>query len=118
MTQVTFYKRSDGMYTGFTAKGHAGYAKYGKDILCAAISALVESTANGITEVVGAKTDLLAIDEGYVDIEIAETESDAIFQSAQILIETLYRALASIAEEKQYSGHIRITTTERRKKHV
>lgn len=107
------------MYTGFTAKGHAGYAKFGKDILCAAISALTQSTCGGVAEVIGAKTELLTIEEGYIDIEISREESEEVLAQAQILLKTLYRSLTSIAEEKQYSGKLQITTsTERRKKHV
>ena len=34
--------------TGFRIEGHAGYAKHGKDIVCAAVSALVMNTMNSI----------------------------------------------------------------------
>lgn len=48
MIEAIFYKKSDGAYVGFQIKGHAGLDKYGKDILCAAVSALSISTLNSI----------------------------------------------------------------------
>ena len=39
---------------GFSAKGHAGYADAGEDIVCAAISALTQATEYGLTEVIHA----------------------------------------------------------------
>ena len=50
MTSVTFYT-DNGRITGFTAKGHSGYADAGEDILCASIGAaitLVETTVNDV----------------------------------------------------------------------
>ena len=34
--------------TGFRIEGHAGYAKHGKDIVCAAVSILVMNTMESI----------------------------------------------------------------------
>ena len=50
MTYITFYQDSDGVVTGFDTSGHAGYAKQGEDIICAAISALVINAVNSIEE--------------------------------------------------------------------
>jgi uncharacterized protein YsxB (DUF464 family) len=36
--------------TGFRTEGHAGYAEYGNDIICAAVSILVMTTINSIEE--------------------------------------------------------------------
>ena len=48
MTTITIYKSENGTYKRFTCKGHAGYARYGKDIVCASVSALVLNTINSI----------------------------------------------------------------------
>ncbi|MCQ4871882.1 ribosomal-processing cysteine protease Prp [Blautia producta] len=50
MTYITFYQDSDGVVTGFDTSRHAGYAKQGEDIICAAISALVINAVNSIEE--------------------------------------------------------------------
>ena len=47
MITVTIYKNSE-QYTGFTVKGHAGYAEEGYDIICSAVSVLTVNTLNSI----------------------------------------------------------------------
>lgn len=51
MTKVTIYKTKAGEYRKFTCDGHAAYADYGQDIVCAAVSALVINTVNSLEEV-------------------------------------------------------------------
>ena len=48
MTKVCFYRDREGELTGFTARDHAGYVEEGRDIVCAAVSALVIHTVNSI----------------------------------------------------------------------
>lgn len=48
MTTVTIYQTKNGIYKGFELSGHAGYAKNGADIVCAAISMLTTNTINSI----------------------------------------------------------------------
>ena len=49
MTEVVFLM-SKGKYKGFRLSGHAGYAKYGKDIVCAAVSILTNNVFNSIEQ--------------------------------------------------------------------
>lgn len=42
--------RSNGHYTQFYAEGHANYAERGKDIVCAAVSALTLTLYNSLME--------------------------------------------------------------------
>lgn len=49
MTEVVFLM-SKGKYKGFNLSGHAGYAKYGKDIVCAAVSILTNNVFNSIEQ--------------------------------------------------------------------
>lgn len=53
MTVISFFER-DGMTSGVRARGHSGYAESGRDIVCAAASALVQ-TAYLAIEDLGAK---------------------------------------------------------------
>ena len=45
MINVKVSRSEDGSITGFTVKGHAGYAEEGSDIICAAVSALCYTAA-------------------------------------------------------------------------
>ncbi len=51
MTEITIYKSKAGEYRKFTCDGHAAYADYGQDIVCAAISVLVINTVNALDEI-------------------------------------------------------------------
>ncbi len=48
MTTVVFRKTREGDYRELVCSGHAGYAEYGKDIVCAALSILVINTLNSL----------------------------------------------------------------------
>ena len=50
MINITIYQRQKDVYDGFRMEGYARYAKYGKDIVCAGVSALVINTINSIEE--------------------------------------------------------------------
>lgn len=120
MTTVTFFKEvGREVYSGFRASGHAGYAEYGSDIVCAAISALTESTAMGLQDVVRAKVRVTTDeDKGLLEAILEDGQSEDIIAKAQILLITLKKALTAIAEDRQFPGTIRIITKERRQNHV
>ena len=54
MTKCEFF-RSGARITGFSVSGHSGYAEAGKDIVCAAISAVVGMAEATINDVCGGK---------------------------------------------------------------
>ena len=54
MTRCEFFTEEDRI-TGFSISGHSGYAEAGKDIVCAAISAIVTLAEATINDVCGAK---------------------------------------------------------------
>ena len=98
---------------GFEAAGHAGYASRGSDIVCAAISALTQYTANGISEVIKAPADgRMDEDTGYLSVRILPSASLKQLTDAQILLKTLKMTLTEIS--KDYPGTIRIIIRERR----
>ena len=113
MTKVVFYECDNGDMCGFEASGHAGYAKRGMDIVCAAVSALTQATANGLTEVVKASCEgRMDEDTGYLSCMLSPAAPKDIVEKAQILLKTLKMALTEIS--KDYPGTIRIIIRERR----
>jgi uncharacterized protein YsxB (DUF464 family) len=48
MITATLFKTEQDDFSGFHLKGHAGYAEYGFDIVCAAVSALALNTVNSV----------------------------------------------------------------------
>ena len=62
MTRCEFFT-ADERITGFSVSGHSGYAEAGKDIVCAAISAVVTMAEATINDVCGAKAKVRVKDE-------------------------------------------------------
>ena len=62
MTKCEFFTEGDRI-TGFSISGHSGYAEAGKDIVCAAISAVVTMAEATINDVCGAKAKVRVKDE-------------------------------------------------------
>ncbi len=89
------------------AVGHSGYADYGKDIVCSAVSTILESLINGLTEVV--KVDAkFKIDESKpnLTVEVDKDLPNEKMKEVQILMKTAYLALKSVASE--YTKFIKI----------
>jgi uncharacterized protein YsxB (DUF464 family) len=50
MTEIEIYRDADGRITAFRSRGHAEYEDEGKDIICAGVSALVQTAVLGLEE--------------------------------------------------------------------
>ena len=112
-TTVTFVKRSDGALIGFSAIGHSGYAEAGSDIVCAAISALTQSTLNGLQNVLKAPV-MFEIDDrrAFIEAKLTPEASEEQVQQAQLLLVTLLEGLQAI--QRGYPRNVRIIFKERR----
>ena len=62
MTRCEFFTENDRI-TGFSVSGHSGYAEEGADIVCAAVSAVVDMAETTINDVCGAKAKVRVKDE-------------------------------------------------------
>ena len=68
MTKIVFYK-SGGIYYGFREIGHSGYEDAGRDIVCAAISAMTMLIINTVEVSIGSDVEY-KIDDETTDIEV------------------------------------------------
>ena len=110
---VTFFRRSDGALTGYRAQGHTGFAEAGSDIVCAAISALTQSTLNGLQNVLKLPV-MFDIDDqaALLEARLTPEATEAQARQAQILLQTLLEGLQAI--ERSYPRNVRIFFEERR----
>ncbi len=110
---VTFYRRGDGKLTGYRAEGHTGYAEQGSDIVCAAVSALTQSTLNGLRSVLKAPV-MYEVDDqsAFLEARLAPEATQEQLEQAQLLLVTLLEGLQAIA--KGYPRNVRIFFEERR----
>ena len=93
-------KKESNVIKNITITGHANYAEYGKDIVCAAVSATVLTTLNGIIAI---DNSILEVTEGQdkliVDIKKEENVS-------QVLICNMINCLKELVIE--YPKNIKI----------
>ena len=109
MVKVEFF-RSSGKIVSFKIKGHAmpREAQMEVDLVCAAISAISQTTVIGIEEVlkIKAKYD---IEDGFLNLNL-ENQTLEDVERCQVLLETMVLGLKSI--EITYSDYIKVETEE------
>lgn len=83
MIKIKIFRNEQGNVTGFTVNGHAKTASYGKDIVCAAVSALTQTALLGIGKYLSKEIDYV-VAKGNLQIKLlAEPDelSDAVFET-------------------------------------
>lgn len=98
--------KNKGRYVGLESQGHAGYAEEGQDIVCAAVSALIITTANALD----AFTDdsyVLETDDGFVCWEF----QDEVSERGTLLMDALVLGLTEI-ENSYDKKYLRLETRE------
>lgn len=96
MIQATIERDPNGRITGFFLKGHAEAAAYGKDIVCAAVSALAQTAVMGIERHLG-RAITLKIADGLLDCRLKEAPDDL----TEAILETMVMGLREIALQKR-----------------
>lgn len=105
MIEITVFVNNN-KSIGIKSKGHAGYAKHGNDIVCAAVSVLMINTLNSI-EAFTEDEFRSGQEDGYLEFHLSQPVSDG----AQLLLDSLVLGLKEI--QKSYgSKFIEITTKE------
>lgn len=106
MTEVKVRRAPDGSIAEIRVSGHAGFADFGEDIVCAAVSALV------VTALIGLKKVAMHPHEGkassglmYCKVKPGGTPESA--TKAQAILETTVLGLRDIA--KDYHQFVRVT---------
>lgn len=97
MVKVTVYQDQDDVYYGFHMEGHAGFAAYGSDIVCSAVSALVINTMNSVEQFTDDKFDGAVHEEK--DIVSFNITSKPVSASAGLLLDSLVLGLSAIQSE-------------------
>lgn len=100
MVRVEVRRNPADQIIGFSAVGHADSAPYGSDVVCAAVSVLVITTVNALTDLVGVNPD--AIRQGksgrmefLLPVGIDERQSEHV----QLLLEAMVMGLGQVAQE-------------------
>ncbi len=88
---------------GFVVKGHADYGEHGEDILCAAVSAIVQTTVFGLIKYLQVDVDY-KVEDGllscYLDCDLASNNE------VKAILETMLIGLEETTES--YPEYIKI----------
>ena len=103
MIRADFFRSKD-YFTSFKISGHAGFADYGHDIVCSAVTSAVSTVINGITECAKINADV-SVSDNEIVFNLAERN-----EVAQYFLSALKLQLDLICED--YEGTIKITVTE------
>lgn len=104
MIKVTLYKQNQ-VCMGFSVTGHAGYADYGQDIVCAGVTSAVQLTINGITEILKVPADV-EVEDNLISIRLSDGDKKA----AVAFLEAFALHVSLLSQD--YQGTIQLTDTE------
>jgi hypothetical protein len=106
MLEVTFYRDDRDRCSGLSARGHADFAGLGKDIVCAAVSAILQAARLGLREY--ARAEVAARQEpGRLELRWNEDERDR--ESVRAIVATAQLAVEQIA--RRFPKHVRVKRT-------
>lgn len=108
MIKIRFFRDREGFIRGFEIKGHSGYAKKGKDIVCAAVSALGYTALGALDELAGIKN--YVEEDGYIECSVLEDVKEDLKPSIGIILETVFIGLKQI--ENSYKEYVVIEEQE------
>jgi uncharacterized protein len=103
MLEVTFARDDRDRLCGVSARGHADFAGHGKDIVCAAVSAILQAARLGLTEYAGADV-AVRQDPGRLELQWRENERDR--ESVRAIAATAELAIEQIA--RRFPKHVRL----------
>jgi len=92
--RVEIRRRADRI-AGFCVRGHAGLAPRGRDIVCAAVSALTQAAVAGLEDHLGLRPRVV-IGPGYLECELPPGEEED--PRAQAILATMLLGLRGVAE--------------------
>lgn len=105
MININIEYRDDDI-VAFTVEGHAGYAQSGKDIYCAGVSAVTQTTLLGLLNQMEQKP-RYKVEKGLLTCELADQLSIKDRERARVILNTM--ALGLTAMQEAYGEHLKIT---------
>ena len=106
MTRIVFHKQGED-FVRIESEGHTGYANSGEDIVCAAISALLQGAALGVLKVASVKAEYRVNEEkGSLILALPRDLGAQARHDCGVILSTLYLSLKDLAEG--YSEYIQV----------
>ena len=98
MTTVKFGK-SDNRIVSVECDGHTGYGVEGEDIVCAALSSIVQTAVLGLMRVAGINVEYtVRQEEGYLKAALPKNLSERQTHDADVILSTLLLGVSDLYE--------------------
>nr|WP_297706148.1 ribosomal-processing cysteine protease Prp [uncultured Butyrivibrio sp.] len=96
MTTVTITKTADDAYKSIECSGHAGFAEYGEDIVCSAISVLTINLVNSLEKFTDDKFSTSQNEKkGLIVLRFSENPShdaDLLLKSYELGVDSIFQS--------------------------
>ena len=106
LIEVTFTEDSRGRLSSVFATGHAEYGEFPNDVVCAAVSAILQATYAGLQDVAHVQFDGTRV-SGRLEIPIPPGARDR--EDVSAIVKTAAISLEQLA--RQYPDRLRVTRT-------
>lgn len=106
MTTISFFKK-DNNIVKVVSKGHTGYAEEGSDIVCAAVSAVLQTALLGLLKE-AKKFITYKVNEKCPSFEIVIKNGieNELLEKTNLILNTAYLGIKDIA--KQYKAYVKL----------
>lgn len=105
MTHVAVTRRNNRIVS-VECTGHTGYGEQGEDIVCAALSSIVQTAALGLLQVVGVKLDYRTDERGYFKMALPDDLDEKVRHDCDTVLETMLLGVADL--NQGYSDFIEL----------
>jgi len=105
MVKVEIKRNERGEIISYSAWGHADFAPQGEDIVCAAVSVLIQTIALGLLDNLGLKVET-EIKDGYFHCLLPPSLEGERREKAFLLVEVMLTGLREIA--RLHPGNLKI----------
>ncbi len=112
MMRIIVIRDAQGHVYGFTVTGHALYARHGKDIICAAVSALTQTAVLGIRNITGIEP-VTEVCTGRLSVRLPGEISAKKRKDVCLILEVMIAGLKEMAVN--YPGFMKIREIKIRK---
>lgn len=110
MINISIVRDKDGFIWEFAVKGHAGADKYGKDVVCAAVSAIAYTALGALDELAGIKS--FTEEDGYIKCTIPTDIPEERKSVVKIILETMAIGFKQIRYTPLYKKYMSILDEE------
>ena len=99
MTSVLIERSKTGVLLGCTAKGHAGYAERGSDIVCSAVTVLIRTTLQVLSESPALNLEIDTSKRGFIGFKVLKGFPSEMEEKLKYAGDFLQVGLESVAKK-------------------